>query len=93
MALKYSFSKLFSGRFPRQKQLYETLEDIDERIDKGADAKPIVKSNIKLNKTSLKKAFGDPKKFDSIGIVNNDEGSYIVVASANEFKIITLENI
>lgn len=93
MGLKYKFNQLFSGRFPKPKQLFETLEELDNRIEKGADAVPVVKNDVKLTKTSLKKAFGDAKKFKNIGIVHNEEGSYIVVADDTGFKYLPLEDI
>lgn len=93
MALKFKFTELFRGKFPIPQTLYKQLENLQDQIENGADAKPITKSNVKLNKTSLKKAFGDPSKFESIGIVNNAEGSYLVVANEKEFKIVSLEDI
>lgn len=91
MGLKYKFNQLFSGRFPKPKQLFETLEELDNKIENGADAKPVVKSDVKITKTSLKKAFG--KNFNSIGIVHNEEGSYIIVADEDKFKYLPLEDI
>lgn len=91
MALKHKFSDLFAGRFPRPQFLYEELQGLDSKIENGADAKPVVKENVKLTKTALKKAFG--KKFDGVGIVHNDEGSYLVVAKEDNFKFIALEDI
>ena len=91
MALKYKFSQLFSGRFPKPKQLYEELESLDDKIENGADAKPIIRDNVKLTKTALKKAFG--KNFNGIGVINNEEGSYIIVADGEKFKYIALEDI
>ena len=93
MALKYKFSQLFSGRFPKPKQLYEELESLDDKIENGADAVPVVKNDVKLTKTSLKKAFGDAKKFKNIGVVHNEEGSYIIVADEDKFKYLPLEDI
>ena len=91
MSLKYTFSHLFSGRFPRPQLLYEELEGLDDKIENGADAKPVIKENIKLTNTGLKKAFG--KNFESIGIVHNEEGSYLIVAKDKGFKFIALEDI
>ncbi len=91
MALIRSFSDLFNGRFPRPQFLYEELVALDDKIENGADAKPVVKENVKLTKTALKKAFG--KKFNSIGIVHNEEGSYLIVCKEEEFKFIPLEDI
>lgn len=91
MALIRSFSDLFNGRFPRPQFLYQELEALDEKIENGADAKPVVKENVKLTKTALKKAFG--KKFNSVGIVHNEEGSYLIVAKGEDFKFIPLEDI
>ena len=91
MSLKYTFSHLFSGRFPRPQLLYEELEELDNKIENGADAKPVVKENIKLTNTALKKAFG--KNFNGVGIVHNEEGSYLIVCKDKGFKFISLEDI
>ena len=93
MGLKYGIKELFHGKFPQPQNLYNQLQDLDRQIEDGADAVPIVKDDVNLTKTALKKAFGDPKKFDKIGIINNQEGSYLIVATNKEFKIIPLENI
>ena len=93
MGLRYSFTEMFRNRFPVPNILYAQLEDLQDSIENGADAKPIVKEDVKLTKSGLKKAFGDPSKFDNIGIVNNVEGSYLVVASDKKFKYIALEDI
>lgn len=93
MPLKYKFTELFRGRFPAPQILYKQLEDIQDQIEFGADAKPVVKSDVKLNKTSLTKAFGKPEKFDNIGVVHNEEGSYFIVADDKGFKFIPLEDI
>ena len=91
MALKYKFTELFRGRFPAPQILYKELEDLDSKIENGADAKPVVKENVKLTKTALTKAFG--KKFNNVGVVHNEEGSYLIVNSDNGFKFIALEDI
>ncbi len=93
MGLKYKFTELFSGKFPKPKQLYEQLSDLQSQIDEGSEPVPPIKKDVKLNKTGLKKAFGDPSKFKSIGIVHNSEGSYLIVAKGKEFKHIALEDI
>jgi hypothetical protein len=92
MSLKYKITELFRGKFPNPQNLYDQLVDLDNKIQNGADAVPVVKKDIKLTKTALKKAFG--KNFANIGIVHNKEGSYLVVADAKDnFKIISLEDI
>ena len=92
MALKYKITELFKGKFPQPANLYAQLQDLDRQIENGADAIPVVKENVKLTKTALKKAFG--KKFNNVGIVHNKEGSYLVIADAKDnFKIIALEDI
>ena len=91
MALKYKITELFRNRLIVPNNLYDQLEDIDRQIQDGADAVPIVKENVKLTKTALKKAFG--KNFNNIGIVHNEEGSYLVVAKEDKFKFIPLEDI
>lgn len=93
MGLKYKFTELFSGRFPKPKQLFEVLEDLQNQIDKGSEPSLTVKKNVKITKTALKKAFGNPKDFDTIGMVSNDEGSYLIVSDGKEFKQVSLENI
>jgi len=93
MSLKYKITELFRGKFPNPQNLYDQLEDLERQISDGADAKPIVHKDVKLNKSSLKKKFGDPKKFDNLAIIHNAEGSYLVVAGDDGFKIVTLENI
>lgn len=93
MALKYKFTELFRGKLVIPQALYKQLEELQSQIENGADAKPVTKYDVKLNRTSLKKEFGDPKKFDNIGVVHNTEGSYLVVATDKEFKIISFENI
>lgn len=89
--MKYSFTQLFKGRFPSPKILYNQLEDLDRQIKDGADAVPVVKKDVKLTKTALTKAFG--KKFNNIGIVHNEEGSYLIIADGDNFKHIALEDI
>lgn len=91
MPLKYTFSELFRGRFPSPKMLYNQLEDLDRQIQDGADAVPVVKHDVKLTKTALKKAFG--KNFINVGIVHNEEGSYLIIADGDNFKHIALEDI
>lgn len=91
MALKYKITELFQGKFPQPRNLYNQLQDLDRQIIDGADAVPVVKKNVKLTKTALKKAFG--KRFDKIGIVHNEEGSYLIVADGDDFKFIALEDI
>ena len=56
------------------------MEDFAEQLDGRDAAKPVTVYDVKLNKTQLKKAFGDAKEFNNIGIVHNSEGSYIIVA-------------
>lgn len=92
MPLKYPFNKLFRGKLVSPQPLYETLEDLDRQIQDGADAVPIVKKNVKLTKSALKKAFG--KNFNNIGVVHNEEGSYLILADEDgNFKHISLEDI
>ena len=91
--MKYSIEKLFKGKFPNPNNLYDQLKDLERQIKEGADAVPVVKNDVKLTKTALKKAFGEPSKFENIGVVHNSEGSYLIVASDKEFKITALENI
>lgn len=91
MSLKYKITELFMGKFPQPANLYAQLQDLDRQIQEGADAKPIVKSNVKLTKSALKKAFG--KKFDGVGVVHNEEGSYLILADGEKFKHIALEDI
>ena len=91
MGLKYTFTELFRGKFPKPKQLYETLEDLQRQIEDGADAVPVVKRDVKLTKTALKKAFG--KNFTNVGVVHNEEGSYLIIADGDNFKHIALEDI
>jgi len=93
MPLKYKFTELFAGKFPKPKQLYDVLVSLQEQIDNGSEPVPPVKENVKLTKTSLKKAFGDPKEFKTIGIVRNTEGSYLIVSDGEQFKHTSLENI
>ena len=89
--MKYTFTQLFKGKFPSPKILYNQLEDLDRQIQEGADAVPVVRENVKLTKTALTKAFG--KKFNNIGIVHNEEGSYLIIADGDNFKHIALEDI
>ena len=92
MPLKYPFNKLFRGKLVSPQPLYETLEELDRQIQDGADAVPIVKKDVKLTKSALKKAFG--KKFNNIGVVHNEEGSYLILADEDgNFKHIALEDI
>ena len=93
MPLLYSFKESGLGRFPFGKALYEILEDFQKQLDKRNNAKAIVKKDVKLNKTQLKKAFGDPKDFDSVGIVFNSEGNYIVVSDGVKYNFATLEEV
>ena len=88
----YPFNKLFSGRFPKPRLLYDELEELDRKIQDGADAVPIVKSDVKLTKTALTKAFG--KNFNNVGVVHNEEGSYLILADdKGNFKHIALEDL
>lgn len=91
MGLKYGIKELFHGKFPQPQNLYNQLVDLDRQIEDGADAVPVVRRDVKLTKTALKKAFG--KKFNNIGIVHNEEGSYLIIADGDKFKHIALEDI
>ena len=91
--MKYKINELFRGKFPNAQNLYDQLLDIERQIKNGADAVPVVKHDVKLTKTALKKEFGDPKKFENIGVVHNTEGSYLVLSDNKKFKIVTLEDI
>ena len=89
--MKYKIQELFRGKFPNAQNLYDQLLDIERQIEDGADAVPVVKENVKLTKTALKKAFG--KDFKNIGIVHNEEGSYLIIANGEKFKFVALEDI
>ena len=90
--MKYKIHELFKGKFPQAQNLYDQLLDIERQIEEGADAVPVVKENVKLTKTALKKAFG--KKFNNVGVVHNEEGSYLILADKDgNFKHIALEDI
>lgn len=92
MSLKYKFTQLFQGgKFPLPQLLYQELQNLDEQIQNGADAVPVVKYDVKLTKTALKKTFG--KDFKNIGVVHNEEGSYLIIADGDNFKHIALEDI
>lgn len=91
MTLIYSLRDLFKGKLPIPSKLYDVLEDLDKRITEGVEPKITVKKDVKLTKKDLVKAFG--KDFDSIGVVNNKEGSYLVIANGDSFKHIGLEDI
>lgn len=91
MPLKYKITDLFRNRLIVPNKLYDQLEDIDRQIQDGADAKPVVKEDVKLTKSALKKAFG--KKFNTIGVVHNEEGSYLIIAKGDDFKFISFEDI
>ena len=93
MSLKYKFTELFRGKFPNPQILYKQLEDLQRQLEDGADAKPVVRSDVSLTKTSLKKAFGNPEKFENVGVVHNEEGSYLVIADDKGFKFIAFEDI
>ena len=89
--MKYKITELFSGKFPQPQNLYDQLKDLERQIKNGADAVPVVKTDVKLTKTALKKAFG--KKFDNIGVIHNEEGSYLIIADGEDFKYISFEDI
>lgn len=91
MALKYKFTELVRNRVIASDLLYDQLKDLDRQINEGADAVPVVKENVKLTKSALKKAFG--KNFRNVGIVHNEEGSYLIIAKGENFKFIPLEDI
>lgn len=91
MSLKYKITDLFRNRLVVPDKLYDQLKDIDKQIQEGADAVPVVKENVKLTKTALKKAFGSD--FNNVGIVHNEEGSYLIIAKGEKFKFIPLEDI
>ena len=89
--MKYKINELFRGKFPQAQNLYDQLLDIERQIKDGADAVPVVKRDVKLTKTALKKAFG--KNFNNVGVVHNEEGSYLIIADGDKFKHIALEDI
>lgn len=89
--MKYKIQELFRGKFPNAQNLYDQLLDIERQIKDGADAVPVVKHDVKLTKTALKKAFG--KNFNNVGVVHNEEGSYLIIADGDKFKHIALEDI
>jgi len=89
--MKYKIQELFRGKFPNAQNLYDQLLDIERQIEDGADAVPVVKHDVKLTKTALKKSFG--KDFKNIGVVHNEEGSYLIIADGDKFKHIALEDI
>lgn len=91
MGLKYKITELFKGKFPQPYNLYDQLKDLDRQIEEGADAVPVVRENVKLTKTALKKAFG--KNFNNIAVIHNEEGSYLVIAKEDKFKFVPLEDI
>ena len=92
--MKYKFVEIFKGgKLPHPKTLYDQLIDLQSQIDSGSEPAPPVKEKVKLTKTGLKKAFGDPTEFKTIGIVRNTEGSYLIVSDGKEYKHIALENI
>lgn len=93
MGLKYTIKELFVGKFPNPQNLYNQLVDLDNQIKDGADPVVPIKKNVKLNKTGLKKAFGDPSKFDTIAIVKNAEGCYLVVSDKEKYKFVSLEDL
>jgi len=82
---------MFRGRFPAPQILYQQLEDLQRQITDGADAVPVVRENVSLTKSGLNKAFG--KKFNNIGVVHNEEGSYLIIKSDEGFKFISFEDI
>ena len=89
--MKYKINELFQGKFPNPQNLYNQLKDLERQIVDGADAVPVVKYDVKLTKTALKKAFG--KDFKNIGVVHNEEGSYLIIADKDNFKHISFEDI
>ena len=91
--MKYKIQELFRGKFPNAQNLYDQLLDLENQIVNGADAVPVVRTDVKLTKTALKKEFGEPKQFKNIGVVHNDEGSYLIVSDNRKFKIVSLEDI
>lgn len=93
MSLKYKITDLFKGKFPNPSNLYEQLEDLQRQIDDGAEPKPLIVEEVKLTKNGLKKAFGEPSRFDTVGIIRNGEGSYIVVSDGKKYKYIALEDV
>ena len=91
--MKYKIQELFRGKFPNAQNLYDQLLDLERQIINGADAVPVVRHDVKLTKTALKKEFGNPKDFANIGVVHNVEGSYLILSDDKKFKIVTLEDI
>ena len=89
--MKYKIQELFRGKFPNAQNLYDQLLDLERQIKDGADAVPVVKHDVKLTKTALKKAFG--KDFNNVGVIHNEEGSYLIIADGDKFKHIALEDI
>ena len=89
--MKYKINELFRGKFPNAQNLYDQLLDLEKQIVNGADAVPVVKKDVKLTKTALNKAFG--KNFNNVGVVHNEEGSYLIIADGDKFKHIALEDI
>lgn len=84
MTLKYKFTELIRGKFPNPQILYSQLEDLQDQIDESKNAKAIIKKDVKINKTQLKKAFGEPKDFDNVGVVFNSEGAYLIVSDLDK---------
>ena len=93
MSLKYKITDLFRGKFPNPQNLYKQLEDLQGQIENGAEPKPVIMEDVKLTKTGLKKAFGEPSRFDTFSIIRNSEGSYIVVSDGKKYKYIALEDV
>ena len=93
MGLKYTISECFRGKFIIPQKLFEILEDLQGQISEGVESEPIVKFDVKLTKSDLKKAFGKPADFNKFGVVHNAEGSYLVIAHDKSFKFIAFENI
>lgn len=91
MALKYKITELFKGKFPNPQNLYSQLQDLDRQIVEGADAVPVIRNDVKLTKKDLNKAFG--KNFNNIGVVHNNEGSYLIICDNGKYKHISLEDI
>ena len=91
--MKYKITELFVGKFPNPSNIYSQLQDLQRQIDDGAEPKPVIKEDVKLTKTGLKKVFGDAKDFDTMGIIRNVEGSYIVISDGKNYKYIALEDL
>ena len=100
MALKYKRYQMFPNGVVSSEYLYRELLDIDSKINgdgiagQAESAPPvIVKKNVNLTAQALGSNFGSASNFDRLGVVVNDDGTYLIVSDGSKFKYVLLDDV